>query len=235
MSWIPVEIVNQSLGEPYNMQGDPPVGEVRVADGWTAWWKQGSRPSVLHRPEFCPFTDRQKVFSTSSTHRGGIYQRVAVEPGTRLMLVANGWYSSTKAGIALVVGIDPEGTVPEGFGYDVPGSVEWGVWQGETSNPRHPERTPVDHSVIAEAQSSFVTLYLRSECMWPGKDASAFWNNVRLFKEVAGPEPQPPGEDEILTLLRRIDENVQALVAAQASSRALDIGDLIGRPLGKGG
>jgi len=203
------------MEEPYEKQDDPPAGEVRVAHGWTAWWKQGNKPSVFHRPEFCPFEDWQKVFGTSSTVKGGIYQRVAVEPGARLMLLATGWYSSTKAGMCMVVGIDPEGAVPESWGHDVPGSVEWGTWMGETSNPRHPERTPVDYTAIAEAQASFVTLYLRGECMWPGKDASAFWNNVRLFKEVAGP-PGPTPEDpdsELLGLLRSIDGNLARIVA----------------------
>ena len=80
MPWQEILVPNGQFTEGfYNYQG---IGELSVANSWLPWWQEGTRPGELHRPEFKPETMRfdsgQKLFTTFSTHRGGLCQRAEV-------------------------------------------------------------------------------------------------------------------------------------------------------------
>ncbi|NIM76817.1 MAG: hypothetical protein GTO21_09095, partial [Armatimonadetes bacterium] len=97
------------------------------------------------------------------------------------------YFTSENAGIALVAGLDPAGGIDP-----LADSVVWGQWKGETSDPQQPAREPFNLSVAVEARGDTVTIFLRSENLWKGKDASAFWDYVILEAEREGePVPEP--------------------------------------------
>jgi hypothetical protein len=200
-----------------NADFDPPFtvrdgqSEIKVAEGWDPWWVQGSgEPGILVRPEFCQWQGYQKVFSTFATHRGGLYQQVMCEPGDILTLTAHTYFTSEKAGIALVAGLDPYGGIDP-----LSDSVVWGEWKGETSDPQQPAHEPFNLTVAVEAQGGTVTIFLRSENLWKGKDASAFWDYVVLEAEREGePVPEPPPNDDLLEVLCAIKDYLAVLTDA---------------------
>jgi len=60
-----------------------------------------------------------------------------------------------------------------------------------------------------EANGSNVTLFLRLENLYAGKDASAFWYEARLFTDGETPDPDPdPNHDEIITALYSLGDRL---------------------------
>ena len=202
-----VPILNPDFDDPYSAREDPydPKGvdsNLMVAHGWGFNYvprlpHEGE--DVNRRPEWGEWQGMQKMFATFGTTKAVMLQYVRVDPGDILSLEARARYSSDGAGLALRCGIDPEG------GTDFrAGSVQWGAWQGETAkgddhwpNPGAGEisapRTLICDGV--EATGGFVTIFLRLENLYAGKDVSAFWMQAKLFKEGVIVDPDPPEGD----------------------------------------
>jgi len=215
MSKVAVPILNPGFASPFSARpdpetGGPPVGEVTVAQGWQPYYNGQKR-----RPEWTQYQRYQKVFGTFSQIQAGVYQRVAVDVGDVLTLAVRACFTAEGAGVALRVGIDPYG------GTDFQSEeIQWGSWQGETSqgsahwtgglgNPR------VLSVEAVEAEAPYVTLFLHIENLYAGKDESAFWDQATLYREgETEPEPEPePGEDwaGMLGYLSRIADALEKL------------------------
>ena len=226
MTKTEIRIENPEFAAPFTPRpdpalGGPAVGEVTVASGWQPYYTpQGvNDPPWKHRrPEWTRYLGFQKVFGTSGTIQGGVFQRVQVQVGDLLTLVVRACFTSDRAGVALRVGIDPFGGVD--FQSD---EVQWGGWQGESAprddpsywqggleNPRDLSRANV------EAEAPYVTLFLHIENLYAGKDESAFWDRVLLYREGdtpgPGPGPEPSGDlAEVIAQLKRIADAVEKL------------------------
>ena len=180
-------------------------GEIFVPTGWTAFWKEG--PPVPHdpsntngygRPEMHvietvpPFLDPPRIHSGSwavklftffRIHDAGIYQRVAVTPGQRLRVAgwAHAWSSNNDNprvsdtdgdgvnNFTFTIGIDPTGaTDPWG------GTVVWGdgahIYNIYAQIP----------AVEAIATAGFVTVFVRSQVLWPFKHCDAYIDDITL-------------------------------------------------------
>lgn len=141
------------------------------------------------------------MFKTSGIFDGGFLQRVEVEPGTGLRLSAwahawSNWQDGPRPGdprwsegpgydcgfklegetleenwrnFTFRVGIDPTG------GHNpYADTVVWG-WGAHIYNCYH----EVPH-IEVEAESSTVTVFLRSRVLWPFRDNNAYWDDVTL-------------------------------------------------------
>jgi hypothetical protein len=191
-------------------------GEIFVPEGWVAWWKEGlpvphdptndkgyARPEmhvINHEP---PYLDPPrihldykafKLFTFFRIHDAGLYQQVSVDKGD--LYRAGGWahawsslddnpYTSNLDGdgvqnIGVQVGIDPTGrTDPWGD------SVVWGE-TGHIYNTYG--QVP---GVTAEALSETVTVFLRSQVLWPFKHCDVYWDAMLLERVTDDPEPPP--------------------------------------------
>jgi hypothetical protein len=171
---------------------------------------------VHRRPEWVEKFGDQKMFVTFGTVKAVLYQVVDVTAGDLLTLQVRAKYSAIESGLALRVGIDPEANInPWHQG------VQWGPWQGETSPNEHYWPNPGDNNISTPrtltcegvtAKSDRVTLFLRLQNTFPGKDTSAFWMQAQLFKESDVVDPDPPGDDG--DLARAIREGFAELSAA---------------------
>jgi len=113
---IPIPIPNANFDAGFYNWAD--IGEVCVATNWVPWWKQGTQPGELHRPEFKPETMRfqgQKLFTTAATHQAGLYQCVPLVAGVRglrFLVDCQYWSLHTDGkggGLAMRCGLDPSG------------------------------------------------------------------------------------------------------------------------------
>lgn len=211
---IPIPVLNADFEGGFYHWADIP--EVCVATNWVPWWKQGTRPGELHRPEYAPEKMRfqgQKMFTTFATHQAGLYQRVALPAGVRslrFLVDCQYWSRHTDGsggGLAMRCGIDPTA------GDDPYSSVTtWGEWHGQDDRPAWDGKTT--KTLIAEVNGSFgdlgdwVTLWIESRCRFPAKWNDAYFDSVQLWAEVdqePGPEPEP---GDLLEVLRSIDANL---------------------------
>lgn len=98
-------LVNGSFEGSNYMMEDPwgnLIPEVEVPDGWLFGWDELGIAGYLHRPELKKETQTTlagsgvKFFTTFSTHRAWLYQRVSVTPGVkyRFTFYARVWSSS---------------------------------------------------------------------------------------------------------------------------------------------
>jgi len=188
--------------------GGSPDGNLTVVHGWYPDYhpRESGQPEYTNRrPEWRDEMDgadcRQKVFTTFGTTRGVVYQRVSVTPGDVLTFSVVARYSSTGAGVALVVGIDPTG----GTDFEA-GTVAWGRWHGESPPEGDPGRWEnpgpgqiSDKRTLSvenvEAQGPNVTLFCRLENLYAGKDASAFWYQASLYGQDDTSNPDPDDSD----------------------------------------
>lgn len=191
-------------------------GEIFVPTGWTAFWKEGlpvphdpTNPNGYGRPEMHviqrvpPFLDPPridspewavKMFTFYRIHDAGLYQQVQVGTGTlKLSARAHAWssthddphHSETSGDAAnnftFRVGIDPEG-----------GTDPWGprvIWGRGLSIYDAYEDIP---SLTVETHESTVTIFLRSEVLYPFKHCDAYFDSV-VLEESTPPLPTPPG------------------------------------------
>jgi len=198
------------------------IGELTIATNWVPWWQEGSSPGVLHRPEFKPETMRfehgQKLFTTFSTHRGGIYQRVTLPAGIeKLQLTVDCQYWShhtggSGGGLAMRAGLDlGAGTDPYS------GAIVWGPWHGQDDPDGWDGKST--KVLITETGGDFgqqVTIWLESRCRFPAKHNDAYFDNVQLWAEIEEepePEPDPPSGD-LLAVLRSIDGHLGRIADA---------------------
>ena len=195
-------LTNGGFEAGFHVQGGTP--EVSVANGWTAWWVQGTQQQTnqgyLVRPEFKAEDgdaygyDRvnsgrysQKFFSTYSTHDSGLLQTVEVPAGATLQFTAwvQTWSSggdnpdaSTAPGDYQVsIGIDPTGgTNPLG------NAVVW-------STPQLANNTWTQPSVVAQADGSQVTVFTRGAPLYRVKHNDSYWDDLDLVQITGGPQP----------------------------------------------
>lgn len=174
-----------------------------VSNGWSPWFVRGDA-TFNREPEFKveqvriggdPMRIRSggqamKWFTTWGTHTAGIYQRVAVRPGTALTFsihgmaytgeddgwnpVANTFTSDPiKPGnYRMSVGIDPTGAVPT-MGSAPPATVLW-------SQPSMTYDQWVNMTVSAVARAGYVTVYAKGQPEWSVKHNDSFWEDACL-------------------------------------------------------
>ena len=171
-------------------------GQTSVGQGWTAWWiprPAGSPDWSYNHPNFIASTpcgnvcdhrihsggNAQRIFQYFGTYVAGLYQQVAVTPGSDLHLTAFGqsWSSTTEqpqnvsnggTQMHLRIGIDPwGGTNP----YDA--RV---VWSGEADALDSWQQ----FSVYARAQGSQVTVFLYAAPDDARRKNEVYWDDVVL-------------------------------------------------------
>ena len=209
---IPIPIPNSDFDGGFYNWAD--IGELCIATNWVPWWEQGNQPGINHRPEYAPETMRfqgQKMFTTFSTHRGGLWQRIALPAGVQsLQLLVDCQYWSrhtdgTGGGLAMRCGIDP------GAGDDpYSGSIAWGEWHGQDDKPAWDGKTT--KTLIAELDADFadwVTIWIESRCRFPAKHNDAYFDSVKLWAETGeGPGPEP---GSLLETLQAINGNLERI------------------------
>ncbi len=197
-------LTNGGFEDGFHVQGGAP--EVSVANGWTAWWVQGTQQQTnqgyLIRPEYKGEDGEvhgygrvhlgrysQKFFSTFSTHDAGLLQTVAVPAGAALQFTA--WVQTWSSG-----GDDPGQTVEPGYyrvsiGIDpAGGSNPFGasvVW----SEAVLADNTWVQLSVYAQAQGSQVTVFTRGAPEYRVKHNDSYWDDLSLVQVAAVPTATP--------------------------------------------
>jgi len=186
-----------------------------VRDAWIT-----SDPARVHEGQ-----KAMLLFTFHRKHWGGFYQQVQVVPGTRLYLraVAHAWSNHNdpdKPGV-FPHPDDPRWSEGAGVGYnhfyasegkqglddgarnftfsigiDSTGgtnpfadTVIWG--DGVHIYNAYAEVPPVE----AVAQSSAITVFLRSHTLWPFKHNDAYWDNIKLLATNIPPEPPQPPPD----------------------------------------
>lgn len=200
---------NSGFEEGFHVQGA--AQEVSVANGWTAWWVQGSRQQTnqgyLVRPEYKAedgnlFGYRrvhsgqfaQKFFNSFSTHDSGLFQVIDVTAGINLQFTA--WVQTWSTGsddpeqvvepgdYQVSVGIDPTGgTNP------LASSVIW-------SEPQFSNNSWTQLMVAAQAQSDQVTVFTRGAPQYRVKHNDSYWDDLSLIQIEALPEPTPVAPPE---------------------------------------
>ena len=180
-------------------------GEIFVPTGWTAFWKEGlpvphdpTNTNGYGRPEMHvieavpPFLDPPRIhsgnwavkfFTFFRIHDAGIYQRVAVTPGQRLRVDgwAHAWSSNNDN--PRVSDIDGDGINNFTFtvGIDPTGATDpWGntvVWSDGAHIYDTYGKIP---AVEATATAGFVTVFVRSQVLWPFKHCDAYIDDIVL-------------------------------------------------------
>jgi uncharacterized protein YraI len=171
-----------------------------VANGWFPWFIRGDQ-RFNREPEFKvedatrdPLRWRvhtgyfsQKFFTTWATHTAGVYQTVAVRPGSTVQFSAwvqvytgeaDGWdgekfLSDPKApgNYRASIGIDPFGNTPPGVGAPPPDTVVW-------SEPIMTYDVWTQLSIQAIAQAGYVTVYTRGQPEFSVKHNDSFWDTA---------------------------------------------------------
>jgi hypothetical protein len=194
---------NSGFEEGFSERG---VGEISVANGWEAWWVQGSKEQTdqgfLRRPEYKPedawiFTMRrvhsgrfsQKYFNTYSTHTAGIYQLVAVTKSSKVTFSvwAQAWSSSDPnpdqckdfGNYAVSIGIDPYGGID-----GTSGNI---VWSDSVMSCNQ----WVQLSVSTVAQADRVTVFTRGAVEFRVQFNDSYWDDAVLTAVAPTPPPKP--------------------------------------------
>lgn len=179
----------------FHIQGGAP--EVSVADGWKAWWVQGTQQQTnqgyLIRPAYRGEDGEEygydrvhlgryshKIHSAFSTHDAGLLQVATVPTGAMLQFTA--WVQTWSSG-----GDDPEQSVEPGYywvsiGVDPAGGVNpFGasvVWSDEVLA----DNAWIQLSVFAEAEGSEVTLFTRGAPEYRVKHNDSYWDALSLIQ-----------------------------------------------------
>lgn len=165
----------------------------------------------------------QKFFTTWGTHTAGMYQRVRVPAGSKVVfsiwvqiysgerdLVSNGepisdleWprNSDDRRGPGMYrasVGIDPQGNVPGGFGAPPSDATVWSAPVTEFDTRREENGVMYDAWVQLEvstiAQGEWVTVYTRGMPEFAVKHNDSFWDDASLIS-VTAPTATPRPTD----------------------------------------
>ena len=174
------------------------VGELEIGKGWAPWWDP-----ALHRPEFKPErvgigrgrvhsgSAAQKLFTTFSSHDGGLYQEIyGVEPGE--------WYTFSAWAYQWSSGQDnPDASTGDGKCSALVGINPWGdanprarttVW-GKEALQIYNQWTQVE--VTAQAWSDKIVVAIRQVCEWPVKHNDGYFDDASLVPADLGGEPAP--------------------------------------------
>lgn len=183
-------LTNPGFESPFvHFEGDP-LREVAL--GWAPWHVPATRnmPSFQNlQPEYAPAArdgspirsgDNAQVYSSFfATHDGGVYQRVTgIEPGSelRFSVFAHIWsstfadrnHSDEDGDVLLQVGIDPTGGTDS--------QSEAVVW----SAPIEQYDAYREYSVTATAESSAVTVFVRSIVGFPVQNNDVYLDDAIL-------------------------------------------------------
>ncbi len=199
-------LTNPGFEPPFQtLSGEPPR---RVAQGWIPWHIQGSGTSFseLIQPEYYPASDdvnglgvprirsgndAQQYFTFFATHSGGVYQTVSgITSGTeyRFQVYAYVWSttlddvnsSQEPGGVIMQVGIDPTGgTNPDST------TIVWSA----AGSPQYDAFVP--YSITAAAQSSSVTVFVRSTVSAAVKNNVIYLDDASLTTASAGATSAP--------------------------------------------
>lgn len=180
-----------------------------VAVGWRPFWRQRTAQDPewkWRKPEMnpaAPYQNRihsglnaQHWFTFQGTHSAGILQRVAVPVGVKVRFGAWSQVWSTEGDNADESG-SPENGKDNGhletrIGIDFDGNenpwsteVVWSDWLKCYDDYKQA-------TLEGMTQSGYVTVFLRSECMYPVKHNDVYFDDAVL--EIVGDEPSPqPG------------------------------------------
>jgi len=179
------------------------VGELTVANDWHPFY---DNVPPMRRPEYQAETlqtgrarvrtgqSAQKLFTTFSSHDGGIYQEIYhVTPGAWYTFSAWGYqWSSTEHNpdvskhdgkCSLLVGINPWG--------DANPLARTTVW-GKEALQLYNSWTAID--VTAQAWSPKVVVALRQRCEWGPQHNDGYLDDaqLQLAGDLTGPTPTPP-------------------------------------------
>lgn len=199
------------------------AGEIFTPNGWKAFFKHGmpvtwdpkndvgyAQPEVHVIKNVEPFVTPPriqsgqwavKLFTFWTIHDAGLYQKVQVTPGTRWKLSAwvHAWTSKEDKACCSTTG-DPEqahqmvGLDPTGGTNPYASSVVW-------SEAAHIYDTYTQtHPVEVTAQSSTLSVFLRSWVKWPYKHNDIYWDTVTL-------EPAPLRDDRCAYFPLIVTEN----------------------------
>ncbi len=191
----------------------------QTAVSWLPWWQQrkGDEPDWKNQsPTYLPFEQAdetvQRLETPFATHTAGILQQVPAAVGSRYRLTAEclAWSSeaeeegeiSESADVNVQVGVDPTG------GLDPTSPlIKW-------SDIRQPIGKWKKLDVLVEAQTSIVTVYLKSAPTLPKRQQTILWRNAvftpvdryRRTTSIVGPgdthitlDPEQPQPDSRVT------------------------------------
>ncbi|MBN2389293.1 MAG: hypothetical protein JXR84_01135 [Anaerolineae bacterium] len=194
-------------------------GEIYVPEGWVAFWREGMpvphdpqnqvgyrRPEMKVIERVPPFLSPPRIhegnkavliFTFYGIHDAGLYQNFFVTPGTRLRFSAwaHAWSSGqddpfysdlsgdSARNFTFTVGIDPTGATDPWSG-----SVVWGA------GAHIYDQFSLIPVVEAVAQAATVTVFIRSQVLYPLKHCDAYIDTARLevVEQVDPPEPPAP-------------------------------------------
>ena len=196
----------QFLGVAYHArdQYGNPIPEINTVNGWVPYWREGKSENIF-RPEMSvidavpPYIDPPrtngmrglKVFKLYGRHDAGYWKQFSIPAGTTcLHVTAQGchWYSQRDdqnrseykdaqgkwhtlhngdPGATIMVGLDLTGGVDP-----LADSVVWDVRNVYDSF------APVE--VTAEEPGAIVTVFLRSQQLYPFKHTDCYWASVEL-------------------------------------------------------
>ncbi len=176
-------LLNWAIGEPFSPYRQEK--NLTTANGWAPWWKEATPDNSNwenRRPVFSKFTldDRsvQQLSTPFGTHVAGLWQQVPTAAGNRYELSVEGqaWSSEDAApashleasDVNMQIGIDPTG----GLDPDSPLII----WSDKIQPLSQWERV----FLTAEAESSILTVYLKSAPKLPKRQQSIFWRNAEL-------------------------------------------------------
>ncbi|MGC9521307.1 MAG: hypothetical protein ACP5HG_05425 [Anaerolineae bacterium] len=146
-------------------------------------------PPYLDPPRIYSGTRAVKWFTFYRVHDAGIYQQVPVTPGSRyrLQAVTHAWYSQfddpyrsqySDGGVATMID-DGDPGMEVMVGIDPCGDVDpWSdsvIWTGANIYDQFDTV-----SVVARAEAPTITLFLRTQTLYPFKHCDAYWDNVSL-------------------------------------------------------
>ncbi|MFQ5398896.1 MAG: hypothetical protein ACE5E7_04780 [Anaerolineae bacterium] len=177
------QLLNGALTEPFTPYREDKQRTTAV--GWAPWWlpAQKDAPSWQNRvPVFGAITldgrPVQQLSTPYGTHVAGLWQQAPAAAGNRYELTVEGqaWSSEDAepasrleaSDVNLQIGLDPTG------GLDPESPLI--VW----SEPAQPLSHWETLHLTAEAESSIISIFLKSAPKLPKRQQSTFWRNARL-------------------------------------------------------
>ena len=197
---------NDTLTDRYDVNGNYieslAYTEVIVPDGWRAFYRSGkpaapnpndpigwSRPEVRVVTNIPPHDARRVYAGTQAVmlftfwkiHDAGFYQQVAVSPGARYRL--SGWVHSWTTNDDLPVSSGDPYQAWQYLGLDPTGATNPFASTVVWSDPAHIYDVYAQpQSVEVVAQSTTLTVFLRSWVKWAVKHNDMYWDEIRLVE-----------------------------------------------------
>jgi hypothetical protein len=181
-------LVNPSFEQPFNFQAGQ---EILVAQGWTAWWLQGSDANF--RPEFKPTdlssrvhsgSSAQQYFKTFGQYLAGMRQFVdnaAITPGARVQFSAwgMGWSCIQGADCSQGISQDPADMLMR-VGIDTTGNTDPNAGTVKWSDYFNPIDQYQIQCVEAVAESSQIVVFTWSSPDQPRLNQDTYWDDGAL-------------------------------------------------------